>query len=179
MSKQSNIIALADRLLELMREYYLLAVDKEYPGKRGEPASEKQIAKTESILGRQLPADFRMFLSKYNGWSRFEGAGKILSTEDHGTPWEADIIESWTSIWESDDDDPFKSDHLLIVAGDGLPYFIVLIPNKEDPNGDPVFVEYEYMNINATFKTFEEYLTYRIGVTESSIDEKRNGREED
>ncbi|MER8752824.1 SMI1/KNR4 family protein [Mesorhizobium sp. M1050] len=173
-----NIVALADRLFELMRENYLLRFDEEYPGERGEPASDEQIAKTERILGHGLPPDYRAFLSTYNGWSRIEGTGKILSTEDHGTPWEAKIIESWTSIWESDDADPFESPHLLVVAGDGLPYFMVLVPNKKK-GGNPVFVEYEDMTINARFKTFEEYLKYRIEVIELSIDEQRSGKEED
>lgn len=179
MSDRPKIIVLADRLYKLMCEYYLLAIDKEYPGRRGDPASEEQIAKAEGILGFPFPEDYRTFLSTHNGWSSFDGEGKILSTEDHGTRWETGIIESWTSIWESEDDDPFKAAHLLVVAGEGLPYFIVLIPNKEDPSGGAVLIEYEYMSINATFQTFEEYLTYRIEVMEILIDQKRHGREED
>src|SRR5215471_9559179 len=90
------------------REYHRLKFDEEYPHVLGPPASQRQIAGLEYVLGRTLPLSYRNFLELHNGWSNFDGDGKLLAIEDHESKWVKEQLEYCANLWDEDIENPFE-----------------------------------------------------------------------
>ncbi|MEM9192447.1 MAG: SMI1/KNR4 family protein [Myxococcota bacterium] len=132
--------------------------DETYSGKLGEPATEDAVAAAEAKLGIAMPKDLREFLLNHNGWTEFDGDGKLLSTADFGAEWVSKTAAEWSDIWESDDPKPFEKGGVPIMLGEDVENFLVLVPSITNADGEPVFELYDSMEKEETFQTFGDYL---------------------
>jgi hypothetical protein len=169
---------LSDQLFALLERYYELAFDESYPGVRGAPASAAEIQSLEDHAGLKLPDDYRAFLSLHNGWTHFDGDGALLSIADQFSKVASTIKFGWSDTWDAEEPDPFTKPHLLVFGGDALPFFIILDPATPNDHGSASLAEYEYMEIENVYPTFEDFLLFRIEVTEMLIEQQLNGEAE-
>src|SRR3954453_21247224 len=108
MKDDTSLETLIRELMEAMLEYDRLAFDEERPHELGPPASPKQIAKLEGILGKSLPPSYRAFLELHNGWSHFDGGAKLLAVEDHESKWAKERLQAFARGFEDVAENPFE-----------------------------------------------------------------------
>jgi hypothetical protein len=178
-SPRAPLVKLIDQIIAANREYFRLRFDKAAPDKLGNPASEKQIAGLERALGWKLPPSYRAFLELHDGWSKFDGDGKLLSIEDQGSKWVKSRIGDFNELFAEDDDEsPFDVGALPIMMGQHINHFVVIDPRKPK-GGEMRVVAYDYATKEKTFKDFTAYLTYTLSIVQELAEEERSGTAED
>jgi SMI1 / KNR4 family (SUKH-1) len=115
---QVDLQKLIHELAEAQREYDRLVSDEEDEHALGPPASPKQVAKLEDIVGKPLPPSYRAFLELHNGWDDFAGGAKLLSVEDHGRAWVKKRVKDLGDLFfENDSKNPFLNGAIPILLG--------------------------------------------------------------
>jgi SMI1 / KNR4 family (SUKH-1) len=118
MKDQVDLQKLIHELAEAQREYDRLVSDEEDEHALGPPASPKQVAKLEDIVGKPLPPSYRAFLELHNGWDDFAGGAKLLSVEDHGRAWVKKRVKDLGDLFfENDSKNPFLNGAIPILLG--------------------------------------------------------------
>lgn len=169
---------LVDTLFKAHQNYDKLIFDEKYEGQLGKPAQNHDIQTLEKTIGFTLPRDYREFLLRHDGWTAFDGEGKLLSVKDHSSDWVADIIAEWSDIWESEDPNPFAQGAVPVMLGEDIENFLVLNPTKKNENGEPVFELYDAMELDDSFQTFTGYLSEELKTLQEMIHEERDGVDE-
>lgn len=175
MQNDTSLKTLIRDIMEAKLEYDRLAFDEERPHELGPPASPKQIAKLEGILGKSLPPSYRAFLELHNGWSHFDGGAKLLAVEDHGSKWVKERLQAFARGFEGDEENPFESGAIPVLLGTNEHNFLVLDPSKVRNNGEMDFVMYDYTEEEDRFKDFTSYLRDYLDVKRRSIEEEKHG----
>ena len=183
MKDDTLLETLIRELMEAKLEYDRLAFDEEQPHELGPPASPKQIAKLESLLGKSLPPSYRAFLELHNGWSGLDGGAKLLAVEDHGSKWVKERLGTFESGFEDAEDfedvevkeNPFKIGAIPVLLGTDEYNFLVLDPRKVRKNGEMDFVMYYYLEEEDRFKDFTSYLRDHLDVMRRLIKEEKHG----
>lgn len=175
MKDDTLLETLIREIMEAKLEYDRLAFDEERPHELGPPASPKQIAKLEGILGKSLPPSYRAFLELHNGWSHFDGGAKLLAVEDHEGEWVKDRWETFANGFEDIEveDNPFEIGAIPVLLGPDEYNFLVLDPRKVRKNGEMDFVMYYYSEEEDRFEDFTSYLQDYLEVKRRSIEEER------
>lgn len=162
-------------LFEAHKRYEMLILDEPYEGRLAPPAPPEALEAFESKLGFKLPADYRAFLTLHNGWSDFDGEGKLLAIEDHSSDWTQEIITNWSEIWDSEDPNPFTEGAIPIMLGEDIENFLVMSPTKRNISDDPMFFLYNNMEIEESFDSFGEYLALELETLKEMISEETEG----
>jgi hypothetical protein len=158
-------------------EYDRLVFDEEQKHELGLPASPKQIAKIEGILGSALPPSYRSFLELHNGWGDFDGGAKLLSIEDQGRSWvKQRVRELGELLFEDDDKNPFLHGCMPILLGEDENNYLVLDPSTVRKNGEMDFIMYDYNQEEERFPDFTSFLQYSLRLTRELIKEEKSGR---
>lgn len=175
MRKDLKLQELINKLVQAKREYEMLAFDEDESIVLGEPCSDEQIAKIESILGKALPPSYRAFLELHNGWDGFDGFGvnKLLSVEDHECDWVKKRVKSLRELFL--EDDPFKAGAIPILLGKDEQTFMILDPRKVREDGEMDFVTFDLIQEEKRFKNFAEFLQNDLEVTQELIEDEKNG----
>ena len=179
MENHEQLQKLIQELVETKCEYFKLAFDEEQPDELGSPASPKQIAKLEGILGKTLPSGYRIFLELHNGWGDFNGDGKLLSVEDHKSEWVKEKLQYWNDIWDEDRENPFEHGAIPILLGENKNNFLVLDPRRERENGNIDFVMFDYMYEEESYEDFTLFLQHELEVIRKLIDREMKGITDD
>ncbi|MEZ5510142.1 MAG: SMI1/KNR4 family protein [Gammaproteobacteria bacterium] len=175
MEIREQLQTLIHALIAAKNTYDQLVFDEQYPVELGPPATPEQIAALEQLLGKALPDSYRAFLQLHNGWSDFEGDGKLLGTDDHAAEWVQEKIQYWNDLWDMDSDNPFEHGAMPVMLGEGLNHFLVLDPRRVNQQGQPLFVLYDYMHEEKSYEDFTGYLQNRLSILRRLIDRETNG----
>lgn len=165
------IAEISQRQLELDK----LMFDEPLPHEMAPPATSGNINRLRRLLGADIPADYRQFLEHHDGWSDFDGDGKLLATTDHWEEWVKERVAEWGSIWDPDEDNPFASGALPVLLGPTKNSFLVIDPRRRNDADECVFVMYDFMVEEEMFSTFASYLERRLSILEALIDRQTNG----
>jgi hypothetical protein len=172
----AEIKSLSEELLAAQREYWRLMYDEEADIVLGPPTAPNQIAKVEKMLGKPLPPSYRAFLELHNGWSGFDGDGKILAVEDYGSAWVQGKLNRIEVLFgENKQKSPFKKGALPIMLGDDITNFLVVDPNKVRADGEMDFVTFDYSEKEDTFKSFADFLRDRLKTQNALVKEEKKG----
>lgn len=175
MELKAQLQQLISELAEARHTYDLLVFDELQPNELGAPATVEQINQLTARLGKPLPPSYRAFLELHNGWSDFEGDGKLLAVEDHDSEWVQEKIQYWNDIWDEDSDNPFDHGAIPVLLGESLNHFLVLDPRRTAPNGQLLFVHYDYMQEEKTYDDFVAYLNNRLLILKRLIERETQG----
>lgn len=175
MEDDTSLETLIREIMEAMLEYDRLAFDEEQPHELGPPASPKQIAKLEGILGKSLPPSYRAFLELHNGWSDFDGSAKLLAVEDHGSKWVKERLQAFALGFKGIAENPFEIGAIPVLLGMHEFNFLVLDPGKVRKNGEMDFVMYDATEVEERFKDFTSYLRDKLEVLRQLIEEEKHG----
>jgi hypothetical protein len=178
MNNPERMPTLLNELEAAKREYYRLRFDEEYPHELGEPASRPQLARLEQIIGRPVPASYREFLALHNGWSNFDGDGKLLAVEDQGSEWVKERLEYWSNLWDEDAENPFEHGAIPVLLGEIKNSFLVLDPRRVRKDGGMDFVLYDYMQEDRVYQDFADYLQRELEITRQLIERETHGLED-
>ncbi|MEM7136266.1 MAG: SMI1/KNR4 family protein [Myxococcota bacterium] len=170
-----DVLQLAATLEKLQTEWWDLALDEDYPGALGPPATANQIAALSSKVGHPLPPSYRVFLGAHNGWSQFSGEASILSTGDYHEAWYDDARQLFGECLIPDAN-PFDL-YIPIVAGPDTRLAVFLDPGKTDPEGEAEVVELHDGEEMFRHADFGSFLEARVVIYESLIQTERNGSE--
>lgn len=83
----SDLRSIVTALKKAQLEFDRLLFDEALQHDIGEPCSEDQMARLQSILGHPPPRTYLDFMTLHNGWLNFCGDAKILAVEDYGSHW--------------------------------------------------------------------------------------------
>jgi hypothetical protein len=175
MQDATALETLIREIMEAMLEYDRLAFDEEKPHELGPPASPKQIAKLESILGKSLPPSYRAFLELHNGWSHFDGGAKLLAVEDHESKWVKGRLQEFAGGFEGFAENPFEIGAIPVLLGTHENNFLVLDPGKVRKTGEMDFVAYDSLEEEDRFKDFTSYLRGQLEVLRRLIEIEKHG----
>jgi hypothetical protein len=172
----AEIKRLSEELLAAQREYWRLTYDEEADIVLGPPATRKQIAKVEKMLGKPLPPSYRAFLELHNGWSGFDGDGKLLAVEDYESDWVQGKVNRIEVLFgENNQKSPFKKGALPIMLGDDITNFLVIDPRKVRADGEMDFVTFDYAEQEEKFKSFAEFLRDQLKTQNALVKEAKKG----
>ena len=176
MKNRIDLMKLIKELAEAQLEYDRLISDEEEEHELGLPASSKQIAKLDSILGKPLPPSYRSFLELHNGWGDFDGGAKLLSVEDQRHKWVKERLkELGELLFEDDSKNPFLNGCIPILLGEDENNYLVLDPSTVRKNGEMDFVMYDYNQEEARFNDFTSFLQHSLKVMQALIKEEKFG----
>lgn len=176
MKGQHELQQLIQDLAEAKREYDRLVFDEEDEHELGPPASAKQLAKLESIIGKFLPPSYRSFLELHNGWCDFAGGAKLLEIDDQGSAWvEKRLKELGELLFEENSKNPFLNGAIPILLGKDENSFLVLDPNKVQKNGEMDFVMYDYGIEERRFSDFTSFLRNDLKLMQRLIENEKHG----
>lgn len=153
-----------------------MAFDQELSATLGEPAKPQQIATLERLIGQTAPPSYRAFLDLHNGWSEFQGNGKLLAVADHGSEWvkaATDMID--TNFAEFDMRSPFEEGAIPVMLGESIQDYLVLDPRTMRSNGEMDFVYYVLTEEGQRFEDFYAFLRNNLRIINLLIENERSG----
>ncbi len=171
---------------EKLWQFYETWLQANYPaGKQAlnAGASEQQLAKFESQIGIELPADYREFLSIHNG-QHHTAAGLLVGHEFFQT---SDILIEWKLMKKLLDDGVFKhksesdpkgaikpdwwNKNWIPITGDGAGNLICLdmSPDKNGTVGQVIDFDHETVERTVLADSFNEYINDYLSDLKSGL----------
>ena len=160
-------------VFRLNEEYYAL-IEAGAEQELGPPAPEDKIRRLETLLGRELPPSYRLFLSLHDGWRDWEGDQDILSVDDHEQGPYRELIERFRrSAWE--EGWPAVLDGIIIAACLTSNSLLILDTSKIDERGEMEIVNWELQEI-ARYSDFLDMLQRTAVNLQQIIEDEKSGR---
>ena len=163
-----RIEKLVNDLAAAKNEHHLLTTGESSPQQLGPPATPTQIAKLERRLG-VLPPSYRAFLELHDGWARFDGEARILSSEDYDDDWVSErIADLGAAAEDAGAANPFKTGP-PIVLGASEQNFVILELANGLPGTERELVSYDLQEELCRFPDFAAFLAHELGLVRAMI----------
>jgi hypothetical protein len=178
-NEPDDLEALIGQIQECFQEQDHLLFDEAYEHLLGGPCLSSRLDSVEERLGRPLPASYRTFLQRHDGWTRFTGDAVVLGSHDHGAVWVRQRIAALSELFYESGPDPFDRGCFPVVLGEDARTFLVADPGTLRSDGEMDLISYDLTRESKRFPDFIEFLRHKLKVLHRIIESERNGTTDD